>query len=84
MEKYRTAGEDTGYNVIWSMFFAYWITYATYTDSEYVIIIAVPRQQLLCERASVLRYTYIVCHVIFNVQSIQDKIDTQHIYLNDT
>jgi hypothetical protein len=31
-----------------------------------------------------LRYTYIVCHVIFNVQSIEGKTDTQHIYLNDT
>jgi hypothetical protein len=32
---------------------------ATDTHSEYVILIAVPRQQWLHERASMLRYTYI-------------------------
>jgi hypothetical protein len=36
---------------------------ATNTHSEYVILIAFPRQQGLHERASVLRYTYIACLV---------------------
>jgi len=36
---------------------------ATNTHSEYVILIAFPRQQWLHERASVLRYTYISCLV---------------------
>ena len=31
----------------------------THTHSEYVTLIAFPRQQWLCERASMLRYTYI-------------------------
>ena len=49
------------------MGFAFWITKATdaharthtHTLSEYVMLIALPRQQLLRERASVLCYTYI-------------------------
>ena len=45
------------------MRFACWITKATNTYSEYVILIAFLRQQLLRERASVLHYTYIACIV---------------------
>jgi hypothetical protein len=43
------------------MCFAYRITKATNTHSEYIIIISFLRQQLLRESASVLRYTSIVC-----------------------
>jgi len=45
------------------MRFAGWITRATDTKSEFVIIIAFLRQQCLLERASMLRYTYIACRV---------------------
>jgi len=45
------------------MSFACWITTATDTHSEYVILIAFPRQQLLRERASMSRSTYIACLV---------------------
>jgi hypothetical protein len=48
------------------MRFACWITKATDTHSEYVTLIAFPRQQWLRERASVVRYMYIACFV--NVQ----------------
>jgi len=41
------------------MRFAGWITKATNTRSENVILIAFPLQQWLRERASMLRYTYI-------------------------
>jgi hypothetical protein len=41
------------------MRFAFWVTKATETRSDYVILIAFPRQQWLRERASMLRYTYI-------------------------
>ena len=34
---------------------------------QYIILIAIPQQQWLRERASVLRYTYIACLVIFAV-----------------
>jgi hypothetical protein len=49
--------------IIWRMGVACWITKTTDTYSEYVILIAFPRQQLLRERSSVLRYTYIACIV---------------------
>jgi len=42
---------------------ACWIPKATNTLSEYVIFIAFPLQQWLHERASMLRYTYIVSPV---------------------
>jgi len=45
---------------IWRMRIACWIPKATDTHSEYVIFIALPLQQWLHERASMLRYTYIV------------------------
>ena len=62
-EKYGTAGQATDDNIIRRMRFACWITKATDTHSEYVILIAFPRQQWLRERASVLRCTHIACHV---------------------
>jgi hypothetical protein len=43
------------------MRFACWITKATDTHSDYVILIAFLWQQWLRERASMLRYTYIAC-----------------------
>jgi hypothetical protein len=46
---------------IWRMCIACWILKDTKTHSEYVIIIALPLQQWLHERASLLHYTYIAC-----------------------
>ena len=48
---------------IYRMRIACWITKATNTHSEYVILIPFPLQQWLHERASMLRYTYIACIV---------------------
>jgi hypothetical protein len=53
----------------WRMRIARWIRKATNTHSEYVTLIAFPLQQWLHERASMLRYTYIACLVIFIVSS---------------
>ena len=39
-----------------------------HTD-KYVILIAFPQQQWFRERASVLRYTYIACLVLYNTDS---------------
>jgi hypothetical protein len=58
VEKYGRARQDADDNIIRRMRFACWITKATNTHSEYVTLIAFPRQQLLRERASMLRYTY--------------------------
>jgi len=43
VEKYGTAREATGDNIIWRMRFACWLTGAIDTHSEYVILIAFPR-----------------------------------------
>jgi hypothetical protein len=54
VEKYGTARQATGDNIIRHMRFACWITKATDTHSEYVILIAFPQQNLLSERATIL------------------------------
>jgi hypothetical protein len=51
------------HNIIRRMRIACWVTKATDTRSEYVILIAFPRQQWLHERTSMLRYMYIACLV---------------------
>jgi hypothetical protein len=71
VEKYGTAEEATEDNIIRRMRFAYWITKATDTHSEYIILIAFPRQQWLHKRASMLRYTYIACLVSFCGATVQ-------------
>jgi len=55
---HRQAADD---NIKWHMRIACWITKATDTHSEYVIIIASPRQQCLRERASILGLHIIFC-----------------------
>jgi hypothetical protein len=55
VEKYGKTRHATDDNIIRRMRFACWITKATGTHSEYVIIIAFPREQWLGERASILR-----------------------------
>jgi hypothetical protein len=64
VEKYGKAGQATDDNIIRRMRFACWITKATETHSEYVILTAFPRQQWLRERASSLHYTYSACVVV--------------------
>jgi len=49
--------------ILWRMRIACWITKATNTHSEYVILIVPSLQQWLHDSASVLRYTYIACIV---------------------
>jgi hypothetical protein len=62
--KYGTARQATDDNIIRRMRFACWITKATDARSEYVILISVPRQKGLRERASMLSYTYTACLVL--------------------
>jgi hypothetical protein len=63
VEKYGRAAKAADDNIIRSMRSACWITTATDTHSEFVILIAFRQQQWLLERASMLRYTYIACLV---------------------
>ena len=48
---------------VWRMRNVCWMSKTTSTHSEYVTLIAFLLQQLLHERASVLRYMYTACHV---------------------
>jgi len=52
----RQAKDD---NIIWHMYFAWWITKATNTHSEYVILTPFPQQQWLYICAWLLCYMYI-------------------------
>jgi hypothetical protein len=65
VEKYGRARQATDDNIIWRMRFACWITNATHTRSEDVMLIAFPRQQWLHERASMLRYTSCIASLLF-------------------
>jgi hypothetical protein len=53
--------------IIWHMRIACWISKATNTHSEYVILIAFLLQHWFHERAQILRYTFIAC--LFDVLS---------------
>ena len=65
-EKYRTAWQATDDNIIRSLRTEYWKPKATNNLSEYVILIALLRQQWLHDRATLLRYTY-TAYLIFNL-----------------
>jgi hypothetical protein len=64
VEEYGRARQATDGNITQRMRSACPVTKATDTHSQYVIIIAFPRQQWLSKRASMLRYTYITCIVV--------------------
>ena len=59
-----TAGQVTYDNVLRRMRFGCWATKDTNTFSECVILSAIPRQQPLRERTSVLCYTYSTTRVL--------------------
>ena len=63
--KYDAVTPITDGNIIRRMRFACWITKATDSDSEYVIIIALRRQKWLCERASVCLNTHVASPLSF-------------------
>ena len=63
MEKYCRAWQATDDNT--GVRFTCWVSKATNTHSEYVILIGFPLSILLHERSSLLRYTYIACLVQF-------------------
>jgi hypothetical protein len=75
VEKYGRARQATDDNIIRRMRFACWITKATDTHSQHVILIAFLRQWLR-ERPSILRYTYIACIVDFQFYR-RDKCNKQ-------
>ena len=65
MEKYGTTRQGTGDNIMRRMHFAHWITKATDTHSECVILTAFILQKWLSERVSILLSTYSILPVLF-------------------
>jgi len=65
VQKYGTAGQATGENIIRLMHFLCWITKATDTHSEYVMFLSFSQQQCVCKRTSIFCYTCIACLVTF-------------------
>ena len=63
MKKCGTGEQATDGNIIWPTHIVFWLTKATDTHPEYVILNAFPLQQWLFERDSMLCYTYIACPV---------------------
>jgi len=64
VEKYGTVRQATEDNTIRHTRISYWTTKATNTRSEYVILIAFPRQQCLRKRDTMLRlYVHCLCCV---------------------
>ena len=61
----KTVEPDKPHMIIWRTRNSCSIHKATNTRSESVILMDFPLQQWLRERASMLRYTYIVCLVFF-------------------
>jgi len=61
VEKYGTTRQATDDNIIRPMRFACGIRKATEKHSEYVILTALPLQQCLHERATMLRHSYLAC-----------------------
>ena len=59
---------------IWRMRIACLIPKATNTHSQYVILTALPLQQWLQERASLLRHTYIACLVCYQMTRLNQKV----------
>ena len=60
--------QATDNSIIQRMRIECWITNATDTHSDHVILTVFPQQQWLRERASGLRYTYITCLGFFIVK----------------
>ena len=84
MEKYNCDGQATDDNIKWRMLFACWISKATYTHSEYVIVfISFPPQQLFLKRAQmfirtlcVLLSSVIAPSVLRTQAHITSKVDS--------
>jgi hypothetical protein len=73
VEKYGTPRQATDDNSIGRMRFACWITKATYVSSEYVILLASPRQEWFREHTSMFHCTYTACLVRYEVRGKIEK-----------
>ena len=65
---------------IWRTRIACWISMAANTQSEYVILIAFPRQKLFRESPSVLRYTQCLPWCVLSEEGAQ--VTSRHFLIN--
>ena len=81
-KKYGRAGEATDdcVHLIQRMRFAFWLSKATDTRSEYVILIAFPLKH---ERATILRHTYLACLILNSINRLVFLIEV-HCVLSNT
>ena len=70
----NTVELDRSQTTTWRTRIACWITKATDTQSEYVILLTLPLQQWLLGRASLLRYTNIAGLVILHISGHTAKL----------
>ena len=61
-------------NITQHMRYPYWITKATYTHSEYVILVVYPWRQWFREGVPTLRHTYLLCPSCFVVLLCQPSL----------
>jgi hypothetical protein len=73
VEEYSTARQMADDIIIWRMRIACWILKATNIHSEYVILIAFPLQELLYERALMLRYMFIAHILHYNPRHVSSN-----------
>jgi hypothetical protein len=78
-EKISKYGQATDEKLMWAMRFACWIPKATNTQSEYVALFALSRQQCLHEGASVLRL-YTSCLSCFDWSVLLVNLKIVHRY----
>jgi len=64
MERYGRARQAMADIIMWCMCFTCWITMATISNSECVILIAFPPQDWLHRHASVLCCMYFACLLV--------------------
>ena len=81
MWKNVVEGQATDENILRRVRITCWITTATNTFSEYVILIAFPRLQWLLGCSSVLRYTYIARLVFYMKSSSEALLYTGYKFL---
>jgi hypothetical protein len=74
MEKYCRAGCATDDNIIWHMCIGCWITKATNTHSEYVILVAFSLQQWLHEHTSARGQNVIVVYQLVAQNFIAESV----------
>jgi hypothetical protein len=68
---------------VWRMRIVCWIPKPANTHSGYVILTAFQQQQWLHELVPVVRYTYIACRVITEVESVSCAERAKSLYTTD-